>query len=308
MRFVRALQEGDIVDVVAPGFRCSTKELKDGIRFLKAWGFRPRVPRDLFGSSQLFSNSDEKRSLQLRRALAAKDSKAIWCLRGGYGSIRLLEDLKRMKKPSMAKMLLGYSDISSIHEFLLSDWKWVTFHSPLLDRLGRKEFSSKEEKDLHQFVLGEVPVLEYSGLKVLYSPQSKAKIRGEIHGGNFTVMQSSMGTPFQMKSHKGLVFFEDVGERPHRVDRALMQMSLSGAFDHTKAILLGDFLVAKKFEQKNIFNDVWMRFARDKKIPVIMNMPIGHGVKQRLLPLGTKASLEIGQGKAHLEVLSGVHK
>lgn len=307
MKWVDALQEGDIIDVVAPGFRCSTKEFKDGIKFLKEWGFRPRVSKKIFGPSKLFSNSDEQRFLQLKAALSAKDSKAVWCLRGGYGSIRLLEDLKKMKRPTQSKFLLGYSDITSLHEFLLSDWKWVAFHSPLLDRLGRKEFSTKETKELKQILLGEKVDVEFNNLKVLFSPKKRFSMKGEVHGGNMTVLQSSMGTEFQMKSHKGFVFFEDIGERPHRVDRMIVQMSLSGAFDNTKAILLGDFLVSKKFEQNNIFHDVWIRFAKERKIPVIMNMPVGHGERQKLLPLGTPARLDVSGGKAHLVVSTGVN-
>lgn len=307
MKWVDALKQGDIIDIVAPGFRSSSKELQDGIRFLKEWGFHPRVSKNIFGSSRLFANSDEQRFLQLKQALSAKDSKAVWCLRGGYGSIRLLEDLKRMKKPAHAKFLLGYSDITSLHEFLVSDWKWVSFHSPVLDRLGKKNLPTKDVAELQRVLLGEQVSVEFTNLKVLSSPKTKFSMKGEIHGGNMTVLQSSMGTEFQMRSHKGFVFFEDIGERPHRVDRMIAQMSLAGAFDQTKAILLGDFLVSDKKEQKDIFTDVWMRFARERKIPVIMHMPVGHSEKQRVLPLGTISRLEASNGKAHLTVLTGVN-
>ena len=307
MKWVESLNEGDIIDVVAPGFRCSQKEFRDGVKFLKDWGFRPRVPRDLFGTSKLFSNSDEKRFAHLKRAFNAKDSKAIWCLRGGYGSLRLLEDLRKMRKPGQAKWLLGYSDITSIHEFLLSDWKWVSFHSPLLDRLGRREFSAQETRELKQILTGEKVDVEFTHLKVLYSPKKTFSMKGEVHGGNMTVLQSSMGTPFQMRSHKGFVFFEDIGERPHRVDRMITQMSLAGAFDQTRAILLGDFLVSDKTEQKNIFHDVWMRFAQERRIPVLMNMPVGHGSRQKLLPLGTPSRLDVKAGRGQLRVLTGVN-
>lgn len=307
MKWVEALKEGDIIDVVAPGFRSSSKELQDGLKFLKEWGFRPRFSKNIFGPSKLFANSDEQRLSQLKAALTAKDSKAVWCLRGGYGSIRLLEDLRKIKKPSRAKFFLGYSDITSVHEFLLSDWKWVTYHSPVLDRLGKYNLPEKEVRELRAVLMGDQVDVEFNNLKVLYAPKKSFSMKGEVHGGNMTVLQSSMGTPFQMKSHKGFVFFEDIGERPHRVDRMITQMSLSGAFDQTKAILLGDFLVSDKKEQRDIFQDVWMRFAIARKIPVLMHMPVGHGERQRILPLGTAARLEVAKGKGHLTVLTGVN-
>lgn len=307
MKWVEALKEGDIIDVAAPGFRSPNKELQDGLKFLKEWGFRPRVSKNIFGPSKLFSNSDEQRFAQLKAALTAKDSKAVWCLRGGYGSIRLLEDLRKIKKPSRSKFFLGYSDITSVHEFLLSDWKWVTYHSPVLDRLGKKNLPEKDVRELRAVLMGDQIDVEFNNLKVLYSPKKSFSMKGEVHGGNMTVLQSSMGTAFQMKSHKGFVFFEDIGERPHRVDRMITQMSLAGVFDQTKAILLGDFLVSDKKEQRDIFQDVWMRFAIARKIPVLMHMPVGHGERQRILPLGTAAKLDVNAGKGHLTVLTGVN-
>lgn len=307
MKYVDPLQEGDIVDIVAPSFRCTAKEFHGAVRFLKQWGFKPRVPKDIFGKSVLFSNTDEKRFQHLKKAFEAKDSKAIWCLRGGYGAIRLLESLDKMRVPKKAKWLLGYSDITSLHEFLLSNWKWVTFHSPLLDRLGQNEFNEKEKREIKNILTGKTELIEFDKLKVLYTPKKKFKMTGEVHGGNLTVLQSSMGTPFQMKSHKGFIFFEDIGERPHRVDRMLTQMSLSGVFDNTKAILLGDFMLSNKIEHKEIFEDVFMRFAIERKLPVIYNMPCGHDQRQRLLPLGTDSVLEVSGGRGTLIVESGVH-
>ncbi len=130
------LKPGDVVDVVAPGWKCSPKDLKLALEELKSWQLTPRVPKNIFAKESLFSNSDQERFMQLKRALLAKDSQAVWCLRGGYGSIRLIPYLAKLKKPSFCKAFLGLSDITSLHLFLNQYWNWSTIHGPLLERHG----------------------------------------------------------------------------------------------------------------------------------------------------------------------------
>ena len=119
MKAWQGLKQGDVVDLVAPGFRSGQEELRSAEEFIRSWGLVPRVPQGIFGDDVLSSNSDEARFQMLKSALTAPDSRAVWCLRGGYGSIRLLPDLLKLKKPAGdAKLFLALSDITSIHLFL----------------------------------------------------------------------------------------------------------------------------------------------------------------------------------------------
>src|SRR5579862_2080635 len=109
------LARGDVVDVIAPGFRCTDEQLRGGIEYLQGQGLVARVPADLFGEDLLCANSDRQRFAQLRKALFARDSRALWCVRGGYGAIRIIQRLQALKPPSQAKLLIGYSDATTLH-------------------------------------------------------------------------------------------------------------------------------------------------------------------------------------------------
>lgn len=295
------LEVGDAVDIVAPGFRCDIKDVKNAVKRLKSWGLVPRVPKKLFGSDVVCGNSDKERFDQLKTALNS-NSKFIWCVRGGYGSIRLLEKLSKMKKPKQPKVILGYSDITSLHAFLLTKWKWQSLHGPLLEKFGKGGLTKSDEEYLKKVLFGKIKNHSYRNLKPLNSSARKrGDVRGEIVGGNLTVVSSVIGLPWQFNSSGKILFFEDIGERGYRVDRLLKYFSQIGFFKNAKAIVFGEFIGGLEKNGKDLCIPVIKRFASETKIPVFMGLPTGHGNKQTTLPIGTKAILKKGL-KAELHV------
>lgn len=305
---LQPIAAGAIVDVVAPASKCSVQELRGAVKALRELGLVPRVPKDLFGKSLLFSNSDQKRLAHFKKAIYAKDSHFIWCVRGGYGAIRLMPEISRWPKPRQAKILLGYSDITTLHVFINQKWKWPTLHGPLLDRLGRGALTPLEHRELMGLLYGRQSSVEFKNLKALNSSARKRKIvRAPILGGNMTVLQSGLGTASALKPGKFMLFFEDTGERPHRVDRMLTQFHQAGWFKNCRAVLLGDFMLKENHDRRNLWNDVFARFARETGIPVVAGLPVGHNPKlQRTLPFNTSAGLYLG-AKPSLIVDSGIH-
>jgi muramoyltetrapeptide carboxypeptidase len=148
------VRKGDIVDVVAPASKCTPLELRRAIQEIKALGLKPRVPKNLFGKSELFSNSDDVRLKHLKDAIYARDSKLIWCVRGGYGAIRLMPQIEKWPRPKQAKIFLGFSDITTLHAHFNKRWKWPTLHGPLMDRLGRDAMSAGEKRALVGMIFG----------------------------------------------------------------------------------------------------------------------------------------------------------
>ncbi|OQW46068.1 MAG: hypothetical protein A4S09_16675 [Proteobacteria bacterium SG_bin7] len=295
------LKVGDFVDIIAPGFRCDIKDVKSALKRIKSWGLVPRVPKNLFGPDIICGNSDAARFDQLKRALNS-NSKFIWCVRGGYGSIRLLDGLSKMKRPKRSKVVLGYSDITSLHAFLLRKWKWKSLHGPLLDKFGKGGLAPRDETYLKKVLFGEIKNHSYGNLKPLNALAKKAGIvRGELIGGNLTVVSSLIGLPWQFDSSGKILFFEDIGERGYRVDRLLKYFSQVGFFKNVKAIVFGEFIEGLERNGKSLCAPVIKRFANEIKIPVLMGLPTGHGDKQTTLPIGTKAILKKG-AKAELYV------
>ncbi len=288
------LAPGDVVDVVAPGFRCTAEQLENGIAFLKRAGLVPRVPPDLFGEDLLCSNSDAIRFRQLRKALFARDSRAVWCVRGGYGAIRISQRLQALQAPRRPKLLIGYSDATTLHQLLNLFWGWPTLHGPLLDRLGGADIREEERTELQAVLFGGAPQTVFADLVPLNAAaRRRQQINSRLTGGNLTVLQSTLGTALQRRP-SGMLFLEDIGERGYRIDRMLEQLRQAGVLRNLKAIVLGTFLGGAEADRSNLGPAVLERFARTLSIPVLAGIDAGHGPYQRPVFLHTRAQLRCG--------------
>jgi muramoyltetrapeptide carboxypeptidase len=296
---VMPLRPGDLVDIVAPASRCSADDLSRGLRMLRSWGLRVRVPAGMFSGRQtLFASPDPVRARQLTRALLARDSKAVWCVRGGYGALRLLPALEKLKRPRNKKLLIGFSDITSIHLFLNQKWGWPTVHGPMVERMGRREVTAQELFAVRQMVFsaGGEGVQMFPGLRPLNkAARRKGLVKGVVRGGNLAVLQSSLGTPFSLKAPGSILFLEDIGEKPHRVDRMLMQMRQAGVFARVRAIVFGYFQLSEASESQILWREVIPDFAAAMNVPVFSGLPVGHSAQLQMpLALGTQGELHTG--------------
>jgi muramoyltetrapeptide carboxypeptidase len=288
------LSAGDVVDVVAPGFRCTQEQLAKGIAFLERAGLVPRVPPDLFGEDLLCANSDARRFTQLRKALFARDSRAVWCVRGGYGAIRIIQRLQSLQPPRRPKLLIGYSDATTLHQLLNLHWGWPSLHGPLLDRLGSADIRDAEHTELLAVLFGTAPQVTFTNLVPLNaSARRRQRINSRLWGGNLTVLQSALGTPLQRRP-SGMLLLEDIGERGYRIDRVLEQLRQAGVLRNLKAVLLGDFLGGAEADGSNLGPAVLERFAQSLSIPVLAGLHAGHGPHQRPVFLHTDAELRCG--------------
>jgi len=304
---LKNLKNGSLIDVIAPGFGCSEDDLNRGIEWLKSQGFRVRVPQNLFGPDLIHSNSDKIRAQHLIRALEKPDSDAIWFLRGGYGTNRLLPYLKNKKIKK--KILIGISDITSLHTYAIQKWKWNTFHGPLLDRIAKGLVPKSVLDETLQVLKGEVLQVTFENLKPLNVAARKQKmIKADIVGGNLKVIEAHVGTHDQLKFQNKIVMFEEIGERAYRVDRMLFHLEQAKAFQNCKAVVLGQFIQDLEPEGKpSKTPELLMQWASQQKFPVLSGLPCGHDIHQRILPLGTKATLTLGK-QATLVVPTGVQE
>ncbi len=288
------LRPGDIVDVVAPGFRCAPENLRAGIAFLRRLGLTPRAPRGIFGADLLCANSDRRRLEHLTRALRAPDSRCVWCIRAGYGAIRLVAGLMRLTPPARRKLFVGYSDATTLHYFLNHRWGWPSLHGPLLDRLGSGTVRAEELAELKGVLLGGLREVRFAGLTPLNAAARKRLVvRSRVFGGNLTVLQTTLGTALQ-RSPRQILFLEDVGERGYRVDRMLQHLSQAGALRHLEAVVFGAFVGGRESDGRTLVPQVLERFAREQSFPVLMGMDAGHGEHQRPVFFNTPAELRCG--------------
>lgn len=293
---LRALKPGDLIEVIAPGSYSSAEVLEKGVQVLKSWGYEVRYAPDLLDPQIFLSNTDQKRFQSFKAAMTNTKSQAVWCLRGGYGSIRLLPQIEKMKIPKNKKILIGISDISSLHVVLNQKWKFPTLHAPLVDRLGMDKLTSEDLHELRELLQNPDYVARFDQLKPLNKVALvKRKIKGELTGGNLMVVTSTLGTPSQLKTKNKILFLEELCERAYRVDRCLQQMKQAGVFKNVKAVVFGDFIDCHEPNKDNHIQAILKDFFKDFKIPVFSGVEAGHGLRQRPLFFNTEVHLACGE-------------
>ncbi len=290
------MKRGDLIEIIAPGSHTAGEILEKGAQVLRSWGYEVTYDKDLLQPEIFLANSDQKRFESFKKAMTNKKSKAVWCLRGGYGAIRLLPWLEKMEIPKNKKILIGLSDISSLHAVLNQKWKFPTLHAPLIDRLALEKLSEENIHELRQTLENPGYVAEFTDLIPLNkAAQTQKKVKSQVVGGNLMVVTSTLGTPSQLKTKNKILFLEELCERAYRVDRCLQQMKQAGLFNQVQAVVFGDFTSCDEPNKENYIQAVLKAFFKDLKIPAFSGIESGHGEIQRPIFFNTEAHLSCGE-------------
>jgi muramoyltetrapeptide carboxypeptidase len=288
---ISPLKTGDLVDIVSPGSGSRPEDVELCLDLLHSWGLKTRLPKETFAKHPFHSNEDSVRLKLLKNALSAKDSKAIWCLRGGYGANRLMPDLWKLKAPTTPKMMIGYSDITSVH-LLMQKWKWPSYHGPLLETLVSGRLKADQIEECRQVIFGEKTSCEFR-LKPLNAKAQKLKsVKAPVIGGNLVVLQSALGTSYAPSFSGKILALEEVGERGYRIDRMLEHLKQSKSLNGCKAVIFGDFLFGDERDGENFVSYAIDEFAKQDGIACFSGLEIGHGENNRMLSFGPVAKLE----------------
>lgn len=290
------LEKNDIVDIIAPASNSPTDRMDDGIEWVKSVGLIPRVQPGMINTDVFFAAPLETQLAQLKHAIYS-DSKAIWCLRGGYGSMRLIPHLLKLKPPKKPKLFVGFSDITSLHMFFNKHWNWPTIHGRTISQLSPANKNTVDRKFLTQMIYGERQERVFKNLKPLNDLAKKnGLVKGPIVGGNLRIIQSSLGTAWELDAKGKILFIEDVAERGYSIDRMLEQMIQAKLIDRgLKAVVFGDFTEGAEKNGKNLSLIAMKRFAARVPYPVLKGLPCGHGHKLNYpLPFNTPTVLKLG--------------
>jgi muramoyltetrapeptide carboxypeptidase len=245
------------------------------------------IPKNLLSRSITYhANTDDIRFSLLKSALASRSSQdIIWALRGGYGSARLIERLLKLPKPSKEKLFIGFSDLTALHLFLSQQWQWKTIHGSVLTGLLDPSNNPNNYLKLAEIIAGK-KTLQIEHLQP-FNKQANLikKIRGRLTGGNLSLIQTSIGTSWQIKSSGKIVFLEDTNEKGYQIDRMLNHLTQAGIFRNTKAIVFGDFGDDPQIDF------ALKRFALESVIPVFKTDQFGHRSNNFPLVYNSQATL-----------------
>ncbi|MBU1138291.1 MAG: LD-carboxypeptidase [Proteobacteria bacterium] len=293
-----SLQPGDCIGIIAPGGQLrDLSPLEQGVSILQEMGFEIRLPRQLWPGTGYLADTDSNRALEFHRMWADPEISAVFALRGGFGCLRLLNLLDRNQLRQHQKMLIGFSDITILHQALFQATKMVSLHGPMLTTLSSSSRESVER--LYACLRGKwkIPV-HNSKIEVL---RGGDPARGTLLGGNLSSLMSLLATPLEQDWTDAILFLEDVGEPLYRIDRMLTQLAHCGKFNQARGIILGDFSLTRdqdRLERLRFHEQIWMRvleLTEPTGIPVWGDFPVGHGPDNLTLPHGAEAAMDSGQ-------------
>jgi muramoyltetrapeptide carboxypeptidase len=290
----RTLREGDLVGVIAPAGPSVAEPLMQVEPLLARHGLRTRLYPSCHACEGFLAGPDALRLADLHSAFADPEVAAVLCLRGGYGSGRLLDRIDPALLRAHDKPFVGYSDITAVHALRAREGL-IGLHAPMPGSDLVKPDREADAQALFARLLGGwtageawAPALDPTGLRV------DGVAEGRLIGGNLSLVAALVGTPFAWKADGAILFLEDVGEEPYRVDRLLGQLRLAGVLDAIGAVLLGSFTEAES--PAAVLRDYLAPLGK----PVLGGWPSGHGTPNLPLPLGARMQLDATRGQLTL--------
>jgi muramoyltetrapeptide carboxypeptidase len=287
------LHSGDTIGIAAPASPFDQQAFERGVAVLESMGFQVKIPENLFLRQGYLAGSDNERASQLMSLFEDETVRAIFCVRGGFGSMRLLPLLDFAGICARPKILIGFSDITALLVAVYSRCCMVTFHGPLVTTLSKA--SKKTCSGLIDVVGPSKPqVLQPSKPVVL----SSGKASGPLLGGNLTNLCHLLGTPYEPRFAGHLLFLEDRGEAPYRIDRMLSQLHLGGHLDGVTGVVLGSFLDCGSLE--DVYS-VFVEAFQHTGVPILAGFDMGHGTDNLTVPIGIGADLDTEDGSLRFQ-------
>lgn len=279
------LRPTDTVAIVAPSGPFDRGSFEAGVGVLQS-RYRPVFAEDIISTQRYLAGSDDRRQRELQTALDDPSVKAIFCARGGYGSMRLLP---KLRVPATPKLVVGFSDITALHAVLQREC-WACVHGPVVTQLGRQPQASVER--LFCVLESWDPAPPLTGAQTLVP----GTVEGPLVGGNLAVFGRLLGTPFLPPLEGAILLLEDVGERPYALDRLWTHLALAGVFSKIKGLALGTFTQCEERDASYSSADVLRTLAQETGLPCAMNFAVGHGEINLALPLGVATRLDASAG------------
>ena len=295
LRAPARLQVGDRVRLIAPGGPIDRERFTEGLKVLDDFGLHSVYDDGIFARDAYFAGSDARRRSELQTALSDPQTRVIWCARGGYGTTRLLPAFSLSMIQQQPRWLIGFSDITALHGL----WQRAGFqslHGANVTSLS--DWSETARSQLQHWLFGE-PTLCLSGQTVC----GREPVQGPVIGGNLTVMAALAGTGYLPSLRGAIVFFEDIGERPYRLDRCLTQLLQSGALTAAVGFVIGQLTACEDPPEKHAGYtalEALVRILEPLGVPILSDVAVGHEPSSWPLPLGASGRLIPDLGSLHI--------
>jgi muramoyltetrapeptide carboxypeptidase len=282
------LKEGDKVRIVATARKVSPEELKPAILKLKDWGLRVELGENIFAQEHQFAGNDTQRADDLQNALNDRDCAAILCARGGYGTVRIIDKIDWDAFKQNPKWIIGYSDVSVLHN-TLQNMGFASLHASMA-----LDFTKNSPESLT--LIREALFGQYYQVKApAHAFNRLGAVEGEIVGGNLSMLYSCLGSQSAIKPAGQILFFEDLDEYLYHIDRMMQNLGRNNYLNGIKALLIGTLndMNDNKIPFGESAEEIVSRHANKFDFPIAFGLPFGHSSHNLPLIFGQKVTLEV---------------
>ncbi len=284
------LQKGDTVGILATARKIDLVNLQPAIKLLESWGLHVVIGKTIGKSDNQLAGADWQRATDFQEMIDDPKIKAVWAAKGGYGTVRIIDRINFTAFKKKPKWIIGFSDVTVLHSHI-NNMNIETLHS--IVAISAKTASPQAIESLRKALFGEP--LEY---KLAAHPYNKnGKTKGEIIGGNLSVLYSILGSKSEVDTKGKILFIEDLDEYLYHIDRMMMNLKRNGYFDEIKALVIGGMT------QMNDNDIPWGKDAlaiiqdvlKDYNFPIIYNFPAGHSKDNRAMIFGQTVSIDVNE-------------
>ena len=307
LTFPPYLGEGDRVVIVSPSSKIDKAFLKGAVSRLRSWGLEVAIARHAASSCGTYAGTLAQRLEDLQTAMDDDRAKAILCSRGGYGAVHLVDKLDFTRFRNHPKWLIGFSDITALHN-LMQHEGFASLHAPMARHLTVEPADDPCTLALRDTLFGRgAGATEGFGYTCpAHKLNHRGTATGTLRGGNLSVFYGLRGTPLDIPPEGTILYLEDVGERPHAVERMVYNLRLGGVLERLSGLIIGQF--TEYVENKSLGKDLYGALAdvlKDYSYPVCFNFPVGHVTMNVPLVNGAEVTLDVGKKETRLSFAAG---
>ena len=290
------LQLGDSVTILAPAglLKGQQQAIESAQDLLKSWGLVPVLGVHLFNQNNHFAGTDTQRFKDLQQALDTPEIRAIWCARGGYGTMRIADNLNFEGFKKSPKWLIGYSDITVLHN-KVNNLGYETLHAMMAVNMEQNKTIENSIASLKAALFGNLSTYSLTSNKANRLGDAK----GVLIGGNLTLLTAQLGSVTQLDTRDKILFIEEIGEYKYHIDRMMQSLKRAGYFEHCAGVVVGDMIEIKSNSPAwgSSIEALIMEVLKNYEFPVAFGIPSGHAPENRALIFGRSIELSVSKSQ-----------
>jgi muramoyltetrapeptide carboxypeptidase len=294
------LKTGDTVAVIAPAgiLKNDSEVIQKTKTLLNSWGLEVVFGDHLEAKSHHFAGTDKQRISDLQNALDSPNIKAIWCARGGYGTLRIIDTLDFEGFKAHPKWVIGYSDVTVLHN-TLNNMGYESLHAMMCINLTEDADAIEPSlKSLKSALFGSLKSYEIKG----HLDNIPGVVTAQLVGGNLSLLTASLGSDTQLNTKNKIVFIEEIDEYKYHIDRQLRSLKRAGYFSQCKGVIIGDIsqIITNNPAWGQSIESLILEVLKNTDVPVAFGFPAGHELENRALYFGRTIQLDVTESKTRV--------